>query len=137
MTELTRFSVSIDKSLLSKFDRQLDADKYPTRSKAVADLIRNRLIEKQWTSCKKTAGAAILVYDHHRRGLANKLIHIQHEYHSLIVSTQHVHLDHDNCLEVIVLNGLPGKMEKLALELKSTKGVKHCSLTMATTGKGL
>ena len=137
MCTLCRFSVSLEKELLDKFDRQISRDKYPTRSKAVADLIRNSLIKKQWATGKEVAGAIILVYDHHKRGLTNKLTGIQHDFHHLIVSSQHIHLDHHNCLEIVVVKGAPANVESLARRLKATKGVKYGSLAMATTGKGL
>lgn len=137
MSELSRFSVSLDKELLARFDRQSRSDQYPTRSKAVADLIRDSLIRKQWARGKDVAGAIVLVYDHHKRDLANKLTHIQHDFHHLIISTQHIHLDHDNCLEIVVVKGKPRDVEALAGKLKGAKGVKHGSLSMATTGQGL
>jgi CopG family nickel-responsive transcriptional regulator len=135
MSDLTRFSVSIEKELLAKFDRQIRSEQYPTRSKAIADLIRNDLVKRQWAGKKDVAGVIILVYDHHKRGLSNRLTSIQHHFHNLVVSTQHIHLDHRNCLEIVVVKGKPRQAEELAHQLKTTKGVKHGSLAMATTGK--
>lgn len=135
MSELTRFSVSLEKELLETFDYQIAAEQYTTRSKAVADLIRNSIVSKQWASGKEIAGAIILVYDHHKRNLSNKLTHVQHDFHHLIVSSQHIHLDHNNCLEIVVVKGKPREVEELAGKLKATKGVKHGTLSMATTGK--
>ena len=137
MPGLTRFSVSLDRDLLKRFDAQIKAEHYPTRSKAIADLIRDSLIKKQWVEGKAVAGAIVLVYDHHKPDLTNKLTHIQHDAHGLIVSSQHVHLDHHNCLEIIVVKGKPRRVETLAQKLRSVKGVKHASLTMTTTGKGV
>jgi len=137
MSGLTRFSVSLDKELLARFDRQTKSEQYPTRSKAIADLIRNSLVAKQWVSGKEIVGAIILVYDHHKRNLANKLTHVQHDFHHIIVSAQHIHLDHDYCLEIVVVKGRPNEVEELAQKLKATKGVKHGSLAMATTGRGI
>jgi CopG family nickel-responsive transcriptional regulator len=137
MSSLTRFSVSLGKELLAKFDRHIKAQHYPTRSKAVADLIRNSLVEKQWSQGKDVAGAIMLVYDHHKRDLSNRLTHVQHDFHRLIISTQHIHLDHHNCLEIVVVRGKPREVETLAHRLKTTKGVKHGSLAAATTGKGI
>ncbi|HCG77544.1 TPA: nickel-responsive transcriptional regulator NikR, partial [bacterium] len=79
---------------------------------------------------EKVAGVIALVYDHHKRELVNTLTDIQHHYHSLIISTQHIHLDEDNCLEVVVVRGKPKEVESLADRLKATKGVKHSSLIM-------
>jgi CopG family nickel-responsive transcriptional regulator len=137
MSQVTRFSVSLDKGLLEKFDRQIRSQHYPTRSKAIGDLIRGSLIREQWVGRKTVAGAIVLVYDHHKRDLANKLTRIQHEFHRLIVSSQHVHLDHRNCFEIVVVKGKPEAIATLARRLRTTKGVKHGSLMMATTGKEL
>lgn len=137
MALLTRFSVSLEKELLDKFDHKIGLEHYPTRSKAVADLIRDNLVARQWTEGKAVAGVIILVYDHHKRDLTNRLTRIQHDFHHLIISTQHIHLDHDNCLEIVVVEGKPQKVQVLAHKLKTTKGVKHGSLAMATTGKEL
>ena len=135
MTKLARVSVSLNEDLLKKFDRQVREEHYPTRSKAIADLISESLVRTEWAGGKTVAGAIILVYDHHKRDLTNKLTHVQHDFHDLIVSTQHIHLDHHNCLEIVVVKGRPREVQDLARRLKSTKGVKHGSLAMATTGK--
>ncbi len=137
MSTLSRFSVSLDKALLGRFDRQIGKQGYPTRSKAIADLIRESLVLEEWKSGKEVAAAIVLVYDHHKRDLANRLTHVQHDYHHLIVSSQHVHLDHNNCLEIVVARGKPRDIEALSRKLKTTKGVKYCSLAAASTGKGL
>lgn len=135
--ELQRFSVSIDGRLLEAFDRYVGREGYPTRSKAVADLIAGKLVEKEWSNDGVVAGAIILVYDHHKRDLTNRLTHIQHDYHDIIISSQHVHLDHHNCLEVVVGRGAPGRLEELARRLKAAKGVKYCTLSAASTGTEL
>lgn len=135
MSELTRFGVSLKKELLQKFDKHIKARGYPTRSKAVADLIRDSLVREQWLEGKEVAGAVTIVYNHHRRDLVNKLTAIQHEHHDLIISSQHIHLDKDNCLEIIIARGKSKEIEKLADRLKSTKGVKYGAMTMATTGE--
>jgi CopG family transcriptional regulator, nickel-responsive regulator len=137
MSTLSRFSVSLDKDLLDKFDTQVEKHGYPTRSKAIADLIRESLVLEEWKSGKEVAAAIVLVYDHHKRDLANRLTHVQHDYHHLIVSSQHVHLDHHNCLEIVVARGNPREVETLSRKLKTIKGVKYCSLAAASTGKGL
>ena len=135
MAKLARISVSLDEELLKRFDRQIEKEHYPTRSKAIADLISESLVRTQWTGTKAVAGVVVLVYDHHKRDLTNRLTHVQHDFHGLIVSTQHIHLDHHNCLEIVVLKGKPREVQDLARRLKGTKGVKHGSLAMATTGK--
>lgn len=137
MTDIVRFGVSLEKELLEKFDRLIKEKKYPNRSEAIRDLIRENLVKKEWAEGKEVAGAITLVFDHHKRELMNTLTDIQHDFYQLIVSSQHVHLDHDNCLEIIVVRGKPRGVKELADKLKSTKGVKYGSLSIATTGKGL
>ncbi|MFH1313683.1 MAG: nickel-responsive transcriptional regulator NikR [Candidatus Eisenbacteria bacterium] len=137
MSALVRVSVSIDGDLLERFDRQITARGYPTRSKAVADLMRDSLVEEEWKAGKDVAAAIILVYDHHRRDLSRRLTHIQHDYHDLIISSQHVHLDHDNCFETVVVRGAAKKIRALTGALKAAKGVKYTSVATATTGREL
>lgn len=137
MSGLVRFSVSIEKALLGRFDRRIEKDGYPTRSKAIADLMRDSLVKHEWKEGKKVAAAIIIVYDHHKRDLTNRLTHIQHEFHELVISSQHIHLDHDNCLEIIVVKGKPKDVIELSNRLKATKGVKYGSLSAASTGKEL
>jgi len=135
MAGLIRFGVSLEKELLDKFDKLLKGKNYPNRSEAIRDLIRESLIKREWMEGKGIAGAITLVYDHRKRELINRLTDIQHNYHHMIISTQHIHLDHDNCLEIVVVKGKPKDAEKLSNALKSTKGVKHGALTIASTGK--
>ena len=129
--------MSLDEKLLARFDEQIQEEGYPTRSKAVADLISNSLIKQEWQSGQEVAAAIIMIYDHHKRGLTNTLTRIQHDYHHIIIASQHIHLDHDNCLEIVVVKGNPQPIRKLTEQLKGTKGVKHTSLAAASTGKKL
>ena len=135
MPKLVRFSVSLEKTLSEKFDKEIKKEKYPTRSKAIIDLIREHLVKKEWAKGKTVVGTITLVYDHHKRELASKVMDTQHDFHNIIVSSQHVHLDHDNCLEVVIVKGKPREIEKLTCKLKATKGIKYTSLNMASTGK--
>ncbi len=135
MSELIRFGVSLEKELLRKFDKHIKKENYVNRSNAIADLIRDKLIRQEWAEDKEVAGAIIMVFDHHQRDLVNNLTNIQHDYHKFIISSQHVHLDHDNCFEIVVVKGKPNQLEGLANKLKAAKGVKHASLSLATTGK--
>ncbi|MEO0270219.1 MAG: nickel-responsive transcriptional regulator NikR [candidate division WOR-3 bacterium] len=135
MTKLKRFSVSLDRDLVSKFDKEIKKKNYPTRSKAIGDLIREYLVKKEWIEGKEVIGAIILIYNHHKRELVNKLLNIEHHFHKIIISSQHVHLDENNCLEIVITRGKPKDIEKLSNKLKSTKGVKYSSLNIATTGK--
>lgn len=135
MDDLSRFSVSVEKTLLERFDRQVQKQGCPTRSKAIADLMRSSLVDRQWADGEEVAGAIVLVYDHHKHQLSSQLTHVQHDHHELIVSTQHIHLDHDNCLEVVVAQGKAVDVENLSQKLKAIKGVKYCSLASAATGR--
>ena len=134
MSSLQRFSVSLDGSLVREFDKKIKAEGCPTRSKAVGDLIRESLVETEWTSGVDVAGAIVMVYDHHKPEIARKLTAIQHESHHVILSSQHVHLDHDNCLEIVAVRGRPVDVERLVKDLKVLKGLKHVSLAAGTTG---
>jgi len=137
MAKLVRFGISLEEDLLQKFDLLLKEKNYTCRSEALRDLIRQELVQKQWQSGKEIAGAVTLIYDHHKRELVNKLMDIQHEFGDMIISSQHVHLDHNNCLEIVAVQGSPKEAQKLADSLKSVKGVKHGTLSMSTTGKDL
>jgi len=137
MSKLVRFGVSLEQDLLEKFDRHTKEKNYTCRSEAFRDLIRQELVGKQWVSGGEIAGAITLIYDHHKRELVNKLMDIQHNFGDMIISSQHVHLDHNNCLEIIAVKGSPKEAQKLSDSLKSVKGVKHGTLSMSTTGKDI
>ena len=137
MAELSRFGVSLEKALLDKFDQLIKKKNCANRSEAFRDLIRQELIKEEWQGGKEIAGAVILIYDHHKRELVNKLTDIQHGHQTIIISTQHIHLDHNNCLEIIAVKGTPKEAKELADTLKSVKGVKHGTLSMSSTGKGI
>lgn len=135
MSGLNRIGVAIDGELLDKFDRLILKRGYTNRSEAFRDLIRDELVEQAWESPNNlVVGTVTLVYDHHVRQLNQKLTSLQHNHHHSILSTLHVHLDHDNCLEVLVVKGKSSVVRKLADVLISTKGVKHGRLTITTTG---
>jgi CopG family nickel-responsive transcriptional regulator len=138
MSGLSRIGVAIDSDLLDKFDSLIGQRGYTNRSEAFRDLIRDELVEKTWESPEsQVVGTVTLVYDHHVRLLNEKLTGIQHEFHHSILSTLHVHLDHDNCLEVLVVRGKSSVVRKVADVLISTKGVKHGRLTITTSGAEL
>ncbi|MEA3488844.1 MAG: nickel-responsive transcriptional regulator NikR [Candidatus Omnitrophota bacterium] len=137
MSELIRFGVSLEKDLLDKFDRLIRKENYPNRSEAFRDLIRGKLVKTEWRGGNKVAGVITLVYDHHKRDLLNVLTDMQHDSHNLIIAGQHIHLDHDNCLETIIVKGRSKEIEDLASKLKAVKGVKHSRLIMTSTGKRL
>jgi CopG family nickel-responsive transcriptional regulator len=137
MSSLIRFGVSLESDLLNKFDRHIKKHKYTNRSEAIRDLIRSELIKEEWTENKEVTGAITLVYDHHTRELVNKVLDVQHDYHACILSSQHIHLDHHNCFEIIVTKGKSKEIEELYQKLKSIRSVKHAGFMMATKGKDL
>jgi CopG family transcriptional regulator, nickel-responsive regulator len=136
MSDLVRFGVSIDEHLLEQFDEHIAEKSYVTRSEALRDLIRGALVEDQWDAGDVEAiGTVTLVYDHHSHDLADKLSDHQHTHHEEIVSTLHVHLDADHCLEVVVLRGVARDLRRIADGLIGTKGVKHGRFVATTTGE--
>ena len=138
MPKVVRFGVSLDQELLEKFDRLAKEKNYTCRSEAIRDLIRESLVKKEWQEKnREVAGAITLVYDHQQRELVNRLTDIQHDFHRIIISGQHIHLDHKNCLEVIILKGKVAEVVKLSQVLRAIKGVKFGELTMASTGRKL
>jgi CopG family transcriptional regulator, nickel-responsive regulator len=137
MSNLVRFGVSLEEDLLIKFDRLIRKRKYTNRSEALRDLIRDELVKKEWTENKEVTGAITIVYDHHTRELVNKVLDVQHDHHDCILSTQHIHLDHHNCFEIIVTKGKSKEIETLYQKLKSIKNVKHTGFMMATKGSDL
>jgi CopG family nickel-responsive transcriptional regulator len=129
--ELERIGIAVDGDLLEKFDKLLDRRGYKNRSEAFRDLIRAELVAESATLPSTTVvGTVTLLYDHHVRLLSEKLTDLQHEFHHEIVSTLHVHLDHHNCLEVIVVQGTYAQVQKVADRLIATKGVKHGRLVL-------
>jgi CopG family nickel-responsive transcriptional regulator len=140
MGKTIRFGVSLDLDLLNKFDDLCNERSYQTRSEAIRDLIRNTLVQKEWEDAdkeKEAVGTLTLVYDHHKSDLSQKLTEIQHDYLDVIVTSMHIHLDHDNCLEVIVLKGQGMRIKETADKLTATRGVKHGQLSLTTSGKDL
>ncbi|HON85820.1 MAG TPA: nickel-responsive transcriptional regulator NikR [Syntrophorhabdaceae bacterium] len=137
MAEIVRFGVSLNKELLEKFDSLIRERNYSNRSEAIRDLIRDEFVKREWIEGDDVAGAITLIYDHHRKDLLSKITDIQHNYQKIIISTQHIHLDHDNCLEIIAVRGNPEQVQRLADTLKAIKGVKHGTLSMSSTGKDM
>mgnify|MGYP000563517823 CR=1 FL=1 len=127
--KLRRFGVSIPLSLLLKFDEYIRNKNYKNRSEAIRDLIRAEFVKESFETNKEVAGVISIVYNHHKRELVDKIIDVQHDYQDIIVASQHIHLDHDNCLEVIITRGKTQRIKELSSKLQSTKGVKHTTLS--------
>ena len=134
---LRRFSISLEESLLDKFDQFIQAHQYDNRSEAIRDLIRKAFVKKEWQADKQVMGVITLVYDHHQPNLQEKVTETQHDFHHHIVSTTHVHMDHDNCMEVIIVRGKAGEVQELANRLIALRGVRDGNLAMSSTGKAL
>jgi len=124
--------------LLERFDDYIGRQGYTNRSEAIRDLIREKLVQQEWTkSDKQTMGVAMIVYDHHTLELSQKLAEIQHDHFASVVAAMHVHVDHHNCLEVLILRGKVSEIAALGNALISTRGVKYGKLVPTTTGKDL
>jgi CopG family nickel-responsive transcriptional regulator len=135
MSEIVRFSVSVENDLLKKFDEYLRKEQFATRSEAVRQLIHDRLMTRAWEQGQdEVAGTLTLVYDHHRTQLGEKLAQLQHDHNDLIVATTHVHLTHDVCLEVIILRGPAQRLQQIAAQLKGLKGIYKGELVTANAG---
>ena len=137
MSILVRFGISLGEDLLERFDALVAERGYASRSEALRDLIRGSLVEEEWRTGGEVAGAVTLVYDHNKKDLVSRLTDIQHDAHDLILSTQHIHLDHDHCLEIIAVRGRAADVRRLADSLRSVKGVLQGTVNMASTGKKL
>jgi len=137
MADLIRFGVSISSDLLARFDKVIEEKGYVNRSEAIRDLIRNYIVESDWESDEETVGVVTIIYNHHIRELTNKLADLQHTYNTMINSALHVHLDHDHCLEAIVVKGRSSEIKKFADKLIGIKGVKHGQLARTVSGKDI
>ncbi|MCF7826961.1 MAG: nickel-responsive transcriptional regulator NikR [Candidatus Marinimicrobia bacterium] len=137
MTKLQRFGVSVETDLLDKFDEFIRERNYQNRSEALRDLMREALVREQWKEDETIAGAIAFVYDHHHGHLVSHLMDVQHDYFQIIISSQHIHLDHDNCMEIIVAKGPANQIGNLYDAIRSMKGVKHIDLLRSTTGQTL
>lgn len=130
---LIRTGISLDQELLERFDRVVRQKGYGSRSEAIRDLLRDHFVEDDIASNKTVVATLTLIYDHHQSKLAEQLIQAQHDYKGQVLATTHVHLDHHNCLEVIILRGRGGDARRFADKLLSLKGVKHGKLVITNT----
>ncbi len=134
---LKRFTISLEENLLDDFDLYIQARSYNNRSEAIRDLIRKALVKTEWEADKNVMGVISLVYDHHQHQLQEKVTEVQHDFHHHIVSTTHVHMDHHNCLEVIIVRGKAQELQELAAKLIALRGVRDGNFAMSSTGKTL
>lgn len=135
MKKVKRFGISLEEDLLHELDSLVSKRSFPNRSQAIRALIRNNIVKQDWQLDRNVAGCIVLVYDHHRRNLLDESIRLQHKFQNLILSVQHVHLDHSNCLEMIALKGKASKLKDLSDKLIAIKGIKHGQLVMSGIGE--
>ncbi len=134
MPRLVRTGVSLEGELLDQFDKVIAAKGYKNRSEAIRDLIRESLVADDTAHNRVIVGTLTMVYDHHRPKLADELIGLQHHAHGKVLAATHVHLDHSNCLEVVIMKGRSGEIKQLAESMLSTRGVKHGKLVVTSNG---
>ena len=131
MSKVQRFGVSLEEELLEELDALVEKHGFPNRSQAIRYLIRNNRVEEAWAENREVAGALILVFDHHRNSLVNESLKVQHDFHDIILATQHVHVDHDQCMEIIALRGQASQLTHLSNRLIALKGMIHGRLVMS------
>ena len=138
MAEMTRFGVSMEQGLLERFDGWVNRHGWANRSEAIRDLVRDRLVQERWKAKGENVVATLtFVYDHHTADLQTRLTRLQHHFKGKVLSSLHVHLDHHNCIEVLVMRGRAPDIQKLAGTILGTRGVKHGQLVLGTLGTGL
>ena len=128
--KVVRFGVSVEKEVLQLLDNYIKDNQFPNRSQAIRHLIQKLETEKQWNSNEVVGGSITLLFDHHRRDLLDKITDIQHDFHHVILCSQHIHLDHDNCMEIIALKGKASVLKELSDRLTAVKGIIHGQLSM-------
>jgi CopG family nickel-responsive transcriptional regulator len=137
MADLVRTGLSLERDLLEKFDKSIVKRGYQNRSEAVRDLIREHLVSEEGDKNAMIAATLTMVYDHHRPNLTERLTEIQHQAHAQVLAATHVHLDHHNCLEVVIMKGPSAALRSIADQILSLRGVKHGKFVITTTGKDL
>ena len=137
LMRLIRFGISIPENLSKKFNQFIRNKKYSNRSEAIRDLIRKALVQEEVEQNAEVVAVVSLLYDHHKRELSERLLDLQHSKAQIVLTSTHIHLDHDNCIEVIIMRGESQEIKQLADALIASKGVKHGTLEMSSTGKYL
>jgi len=137
MSELTRFSMSIEETLFQRLGKLVSRSKYTNRSEFIRDMLRERLVEEEWKNNEEVVGTITLVYDHDTRELSKKLTHLQHHHHNVVLATTHVHLDNHICAEMILTKGRAKEIQEISDLLRQQRGVLHATLSLSSTGKDL
>lgn len=135
MNDLIRVSFTIERHLFDEMEKLLTDSRYKNRSEFIRDLVRERLVRDSWKHNEEAIGTITMVYEHDRRDLSGKLLHLQHDHHHSILATTHVHLSRSLCAEMLMVRGRAEGIESLANELGRQKGVLHVSVSVSTTGK--
>jgi len=135
MANVVRLSFSIEQPLMERLEQLVKEAGYANRSEFIRDMIRERLVDRQWEQNEQVVGTITLVFNHHARGLSDRLTDIQHHCHEVVLASTHIHLDKHLCAETVVVKGRAKQIEKLAGQLKQQKGVLHASLSLSSTGK--
>lgn len=130
---VVRFGVSLEKETMNELDLYIKSNNFPNRSQAIRHLIEKYAVEQKWQCDNEVAGAIVIVYDHHKRNIDHEINEVQHDYHHLILSTQHVHLNQETCLETIVIKGIASDLTELAGKIITLKGIHHGRLIMTRT----
>jgi len=137
MSMLIRTGISLDRELLLRFDRVIRKKGYKNRSEAIRDLVRDYSVAEDVEEDRTVVGTLTLVYDHHRPKLSEQLLEVQHHAQAKVLAATHVHLDHNNCLEVVLMKGRSSQVRHIADQILTLRGVKHGKLVLTTRGKGL
>jgi CopG family transcriptional regulator, nickel-responsive regulator len=137
MSDLIRLSISIEKPLYDRLEKLVDRTDYKNRSEFIRDLIRDHLVQREWTTQEELLGTISLLYDHHAHGLTRRLTEQQHDFRGTVLATTHVHLAHHLCAEMIMVRGKGKDIEALASRLHREKGVLHAKLATSTMGRSL
>ncbi len=135
MSELVRISLSLEDSLLDKLTEMVNESGYENRSEYIRDLIRDRIISEQWESGHEVVASVTLVYNHHQRGLTEKLVELQHHCGEQVLASTHLHLSHEICLEVIMIRGKGENIRSLVNSIRQLRGVLNVDISMSTTGE--
>lgn len=128
-----RFGVSLDMDAMQKLDDYVSANNHPNRSQAIRSLIEQYTVERKWQCGNEVAGAIVIVYNHHKRNIDKELNDVQHDFHHLILCSQHIHLSHETCLETIAVKGEASELTTLADKIIAIKGIHHGKLVMTRT----
>lgn len=137
MSDLIRTSLSIEKPLFDQLEKLVKKRGYGNRSEFIRDIVRDLLVQGEWDKNEEVLGTITLVYDHHQRQLSEKLIDLQHQHHTAVLVTTHVHLSHDLCAEVVLVRGRANLVRQLADDMHQQKGVLHAELSMTSTGAAI